>query len=45
MCDHIIKVGVGVYNPGVLAHGPTHIEWTRTRYPAVEKSEARFIIR
>ncbi len=44
MCNKVVEVRVGVYNPGVLAHGSPHIKWSCTRDSATNKCETRFLI-
>ncbi|CAL5355917.1 unnamed protein product [Camellia sinensis] len=43
--DHVIKIGEGEDDPGVLAHGPAHVEWARTRHPAAHESEPGLLVR
>lgn len=38
--DHVIKVGVGKDDPGVLPHGAPHVELPRARHPTVHESKA-----
>ena len=45
VCDHVIEVGVGEYNPGVLAHGPAHIQWAASGDAAADEGESGLLLR
>lgn len=45
MRDEVVEVSEGVDDPGVLAHGPPHVERACPCDPAPDKGEPRLLVR